>query len=135
MTTIVNNQTIFDGERKAIIKCYMYASDANGETNVVKIDPSTLNKSASGQSCTSVIISRLTGIAHGLEVQLLWDATSPVQIEMLPTDTQYTQDYSEFGGLINNAGAGKTGKILATTYDTTTGDSYTLVFELIKQYG
>lgn len=134
MTAITNSQTIIDGEHTVIQKFYMFAQDATGETNVVKVDPSTLAKSSSGLSCTGVRLNKVTAITHGQEVLMQWDATSPVPIMFVPPDSQYTQDYSGFGGLPNNSGAGKTGKVTFTTYDTSTGDSYTIILEMIKTY-
>lgn len=43
-------------------------------------------------------------------------------------------DFSSFGGIPSNAGAGVTGDVLFTTTDATAGDSYTVVIEGIKTY-
>jgi hypothetical protein len=132
MAVTTNSQTIFDGEHTAIMKFYFSTTDTTGETNVVKVNPASLNPSGAGYACNAVSIRKVHGLTHGLEVQMSWDATTPVVIETIPQNTQYSMDYSEFGGLTNNAGTGKTGKILFSTLDTNAGDAYTVTLELQK---
>jgi hypothetical protein len=43
-------------------------------------------------------------------------------------------DFSLFGGLPNNAGAGKTGDIRFTTTDAAVGDFYSVTLDMIKSY-
>lgn len=135
MAYTATSQTLFDGERVAIMKFDFITDNASGETNAVKVDPALLLPSGSGGgACTAVSILKISGLTHGMSVRMLWDATSPVAIETIPADTQYVQDYSAFGGLTNNAGAGKNGKILFTTYETAAGDTYTVILEMQKYY-
>lgn len=135
MAITATSQTLFDGERVAIMKFDFTTSDSAGETNVVKVDPALLTPSNSGGgACSAVSILKISGLTHGLYLTLLWDADSPVRIESIPENTQYTQDYSLFGGLTNNAGAGKNGKVLFTTGGTGAGDTYTVILEMQKHY-
>lgn len=135
MPYTATSQTLFDGERVAIMKFDFITSDSSGETNAVKVDPALLLPSGSGGgACTAVSILKISGLTHGMSVRMLWDADAPVAIETIPADTQYVQDYSAFGGLTNNAGAGKNGKILFTTYETANGDTYTVILEMQKYY-
>jgi hypothetical protein len=134
MAITATSQTLFDGERIAIMKFYFSTTDTTGETNVVKVTPSSLNPSGSGSACDGVSILKVSALTHGLEVQMNWVATTPVVIETIPQNTQYTQDYSKFGGLTNNAGTGKTGAISFTTLDQSAGDAYTVVLEMQKHY-
>lgn len=133
MADAVASQTIFDGERVAIMK-FTNTSDGTGETNVVKVNPASLNPSAAGGACDGVSLLKMTALTHGMEVQLKWKATTPVVIETVPQNNSYTQDYSAFGGLTNNAGTGKDGAITFTTLDASAGDTYTVVLEMNKHY-
>ena len=133
MADAVASQTLFDGERVAIMK-FTDTSDGTGETNVVKVNPSALAASAAGGACNGVTITKITALTHGMEVQLKWKATTPVIIETIPQNNAYTQDYSAIGGLTNNAGTGKDGAITITTLDATSGDTYTVVLEMVKHY-
>jgi hypothetical protein len=134
MAITATSQTIFDGERIAIMKFYATMSATENEAGVVKVNPSTLGASAAGGACNGVSILKVTALTHGLEVQMNWVATASVVIETIPQNSQYTQDYTKFGGLTNNAGAGKTGGISFTTLDGSAGDSYTVVLEMQKSY-
>lgn len=134
MAITATSQTVFDGERIAIMKFFATMSATENESNVLKVNPATLNPSAAGGACNGVSILKVTGLTHGLEVQMNWVATAPVVIETIPQNNSYTQDYTKIGGLTNNAGAGKTGGISFTTFDGSAGDTYTVVLELQKSY-
>jgi TPP-dependent trihydroxycyclohexane-1,2-dione (THcHDO) dehydratase len=89
MAITATSQTVFDGERVAIMKFYFTTTDTTGETNVVKVNPASLSASAAGGACDAVTIQKITALTHGLEVQMSWDATTPVVIETIPQNTQY----------------------------------------------
>ena len=134
MTITATSQTLFDGERVAIMKFYASMSTTENESAVAKVTPSALAASAAGYACDAVTILKCTAMTHGLEVQMNWKASTPVVIEIIPQNTNYTQDYSGFGGLTNNAGTGKDGVITFTTLDGSAGDAYTVVLEMQKHY-
>ena len=133
MADAVTSQTILDGERLFIAK-FTNFSDGTGETNVIKIDVSTLNPNSFGLACNGVKLNKIYGTTHGMEVQILWDATTDVFAWQIPQNSNYLMDFSSFGGIPNNAGAGKTGDVLFTTRDQTAGDMYTIVLECLKTY-
>jgi len=110
-------------------------SDGTGETAVTKVNVSTLAKSGSGQACTGVIVSKITSVCHGMEVRMYWDASTDVPFFMSTINTNYMNDFSGFGGITNNAGAGKNGNIVFSTSDQSAGDTYTVVLEMVKTYG
>ena len=134
MAITATSQTLFDGERIAIMKFYATMGATENETNVVKVNPANLASSNAGGVCDAVSILKVTALTHGLEVQMNWVATAPVVIEVIPQNSQYTQDFSQIGGLTNNAGAGKTGSISFSTLDGTAGDAYTVILEMQKHY-
>jgi hypothetical protein len=134
MTITATSQTLFDGERVAIMKFYATMSTTENESAVAKVTPSALSSSVAGGACDAVTILKCTATTHGLEVQMNWKATTPVVIGTIPQNTNYTQDYSGFGGLWNNAGTGKDGVITFTTLDGSAGDSYTIILEMQKHY-
>ena len=132
MADAVASQTILDGERLFIAK-FTNFSDGTGETGVVKIDVSALS-SYQGNACTSVAIQTLDAITVGLGLTLLWDATTDVVCLTLGENDFVSFNFARFGGLTNNAGAGKTGEISFTTLDGSAGDTYTVVLEMQKHY-
>lgn len=134
MAVTATSQTLFDGERVAIMKFYFTTTDTTGETNVVKVTPSALAASNAGGACDAVSILKVHALTNGVSVQMSWDATTPVVIETVPQNTQYSMDYSQFGGLTNNGGAGKTGKVLFSTVGATANSTYTVTLEMQKHY-
>ena len=134
MADAVASQTLIDGERMAIMK-FTDISDGTGESKVLKVDVSALTPSASGLACTGVTITKIHASTHGMEVQIFWDATTDVFCWGVPQNSQYTWDWSQFGGLTNNAGTGVTGNVLFSTVDASSGDFYTIVLEMVKSYG
>ena len=133
MADAVTSQTLIDGERLAIMK-FTNISDGTGETAVTKVNVANLAPSASGRPCTGVVVNKITSVCHGLEVRMLWDATTDVPFFLSTINTNYLNDFSNFGGITNNSGAGKNGNIVFSTADTTAGDTYTVVLEMIKTY-
>lgn len=133
MADNVTSQTILDGERLFIAK-YTNISDGTGETAVVKVDVSTLNPNIFGYACNGVKINKIWGSAHGMNVRILFDATTDTFAWLVPQNATYLMDFSTFGGLPSNAGAGVTGDVLFTTHDASAGDTYTIVLECIKTY-
>lgn len=133
MADAVASQTLFDGERVAIMK-FTDISDGTGENKVVKVNVSGLSPSAAGGACSGVTITKIHASTHGMEVQIYWDATTDVLCWIVPQNSQYTWDFEKIGGLINNAGAGKTGNVLFSTVDASSGDMYSIVLEMVKHY-
>jgi len=133
MADAVASQTLLDGERLFIAK-YTNISDGTGETAVNKITVSSLAKNAAGLACNGVKINKIYATTHGMEVRILWDATTNVFAWMIPQNTNYLMDFSSFGGLQNNGGTGVTGNVAFTTSDASSGDMYTIVLECIKTY-
>lgn len=133
MADAVATQILVDDTRRAVFK-FTNISDGTGETAVIKIDVSAL-ASYQGQACTSVSIQRIDALTIGMGVNLLWDATTDVLIMALGESDFFTFDFSRFGGLTNNSGAGKTGDVLFTTVGASSGDKYTIVVEVLKNYG
>jgi hypothetical protein len=133
MADAVATQILFDGERMAIMK-FTNISDGTGETKVTKVDVSALNPSPFNKACDGVTIVKVHALTHGLEVDMYWDATADVFILSIPQNTMYSMDLTQFGGLWNNAGAGKNGDIQFSTRDAGAGDNYTIILEMVKSY-
>lgn len=133
MADAVATQVLLDGERLYIAK-FTNISDGTGETAALKIDVSTLAPNAFNLACNGVKLNKIYATTHGMEVRILWDATTDVFAWMIPQNTNYLMDFSSFGGISNNSGTGKTGDVLFTTLDSTAGDMYSIVLECIKTY-
>jgi len=133
MADVAGTQILFEGDKQVVMKFTFIADTGGGETNVKKVDVATLTPYA-GMPCVAVQIDKIYGLTHGLEVRLLWEATTNLHIMTFPQNSAQTMDFNEFGGLNNDAGTGKTGNILFSTLDTSAGDSYTVILVLRKLY-
>jgi hypothetical protein len=132
MADAVATQILFQGDKQVIMK-FTNNSDGTGETAVKKVDVATLTP-YQGQACVAVQIDRIYGLTHGMEVRMLWEANTNVTILTYPQNNAQTLDFNDFGGLDNNASTGKTGNILFTTLDASSGDSYTIILVMRKLY-
>ena len=134
MADVVTSQTIQDGSRKAVLK-FTNASDGTGESAVTKVDVSALSSNAAGESCSSVQINKSWWQGTGMSVKIEFDASTNVLAIGLSEDSNGYHDYSDFSGIPNNAGSGKTGDLDFTTVGHSSGDTYMIILELIKAYG
>ncbi len=131
MADAVTSQTIFDGERMAVMK-FTNVSDGTGETAVLKVDVSALNPNAAGKACDGVTLERIHCSINGMSVSILWDATTDVPA-FIAAPGVYTFDFTKIQ-LPNNAGTGVTGDVLFTTIGASASDTYTIVLEMVKSY-
>jgi len=106
---------------------------------VVLIDPailSTWSGASDGAIPTGVVIQKLSyNVEALLNVNLYWEATSNVLIDSLVNSGDDIK-FIKYGGVWNNAGAGKTGRIVYTTQGWTAGAnlSYNVILECTKSY-
>ena len=133
MADAVTSQTIFDGDKYVIMK-FTNISNGTGKSAVKKVDVSALNTNIKGDTCTSVAIEKIWWQCIGMKVRLFFDATSDAFIIELGENQSGHHDYSEFGGLLNNAGSGKTGDIDFTTVGHSSADTYTIILKMRKTY-
>ena len=133
MADAVTSQTIQDGEKTAILK-FTNVSDGTGESAVKKVDVSALTKNSAGQTCTSVAVSRIYWACVGMRVNIEFDASSNVLVMPLPADSTGDEYYDLFTGIPNNAGSGVTGDIDFTTVGHSSGDAYSIILVLNKNY-
>ena len=133
MADTVASQTIDDGPKYAVIKL-TNVSDGTGESAVTKVDVSGLASNANGVACTGATIQKIWWQCTGMKVSILFDATSDVLAIQLGENQSGYHDYTSFGGLTNNAGSGKTGDIKFTTVNHSSGDTYTIILYLKKEF-
>ena len=134
MADTVTSQTIQDGERVAILK-FTNESDGTGESSVKKVDVSALTTNSKGETCTGVSIARIYWATRGMGVDIEFDASTNVLAIPLPADSTGDEYYDDvFTGIPNNAGSGKTGDIDFTTVSASSGNTYSIILELVKTY-
>ena len=133
MADTITSQTIQDGGKTAVLK-FTNESDGTGEASVKKVDVSLLAADANGNPCTSVSISRIYWATRGMGVDIEFDATTNVLAIPLPADSTGDEYYDLFTGIPNNAGSGVTGDIDFTTVGHSSGDAYSIILVLNKNF-
>jgi hypothetical protein len=133
MADAVTSQTIQDGQKIAVLK-FTNVSDGTGESAVKKVDVSALQANNSGDACTSVSVARIYWATRGMGVNLEFDASTNVLLTGLPADSTGDEYYDLFTGIPNNAGSGVTGDIDFTTVSHSSGDTYSIILVLNKNY-
>ena len=127
MANSVTTQILEDGARNAIVKITGVLDTSNVSVTTY-IDPANFSPVPTQFRIDHIDYS----VSDQLEVQLQWNATSNVTI--MPLAGRGKLSFWNFGGLQNNAGAGKSGKIdLLTTGWTSGTQVFSLVLELVKQ--
>lgn len=127
MAIAVTSAVLHDGKRNVVMQ-FTGVSDGSGqETGAVKVDVSTLNPPP-----VTVKIKSIEYDVNGGNVKLSWDADSDADFAIL--SGQGALDYCYIDGLINSAGAGRTGDILLSTLGFEENSSYTIKLEMLKKY-
>lgn len=127
MANLLQTQIITDGPRNATVKITGILDTSNvAQTTIV--DPVNFLPIPK----TFRIYHLDYSISDQLELQLLWKAT--VDQVIMPLAGRGRMSFCDFGGLNNNAGAGKTGAIdLLTTGWSAGTQIFSLVLELVKE--
>lgn len=133
MANSTSVQILVDGRENAVVK-FEGVLDTSDLASTTVVDPAVLSDMGplSGVKASKLKLKKVTyNVEDTLSVNLFWDATTPVRIEELTGRGQ--MDYKGFGGIANNAGAGVTGKVTATTQGWAA--SAVLSFSLILEFG
>lgn len=126
MANVTSTQIIIDGPRNVVVKA-MGTLDTSDVTGLVIINAAALLLVPPKLKIMKINYT----ISDGMNVRLDWDATTDV-----PAITLSGQDhikFDKFGGLVNNAGAGRTGNILLSTLGWSGVKTYSLTLEMRKQ--
>lgn len=136
MANVTAIQTLVDGPTNVVIKMTGLL-DTSDVSLATLIDPALLSVMNDNTKVLSNKL-RIDKITHNIEdllaVNLFWDATTDVAIGNYVGVNE--MNYRKFGGLTDNSGAGRTGKILYSTTGWSTGASlsYVITLECTKQY-
>lgn len=132
MANSFTTQILEEGPRNVVMKL-VGVLDTSNLSSTLAVDISTLTCNNTRPAPTQVRIDTLEyDVSDQLSVQLYWDATADVIITAMPGRGEYYA--RKFGGLQNNAGAGKTGDINIETTGWTSGtQTFTIILEMVKQ--
>lgn len=127
MVNSIEKQTIVNGPKNLVVKAHIDGDGSGEETDTILIN-------VSDYAATEVSIIGIHTTLSGFTADLIWDATANVACINIP-DYEYNLngDIKHFGGLPNNAGAGKTGDILITTIGLGASEHGTIILEMKKK--
>ena len=103
-------QILVNGDRNLVVKYTL--GGTTGDTTAGSLLDASATIPSVGVSELRIARAQWSLLA-GVTVTVLWDATT--NVTALELAGQDDQDYSEFGGILNNAGTGVTGDVLYTT--------------------
>jgi hypothetical protein len=121
MAFTITKQELTRSTGRVVLKVYIDGA-ADGTAQLLNV--------ATGDFGIKPALMGVKGSLNGFNAILLWDATTDVPIMTLETDTSFDHDFSKFGGIVNNGGAGKTGDILITTNGITGTDSGFVILDV-----
>uniref|UniRef100_A0A6M3KNC0 Putative structural protein n=1 Tax=viral metagenome TaxID=1070528 RepID=A0A6M3KNC0_9ZZZZ len=122
MANAIATQVIEDGNRDTIIKWTIVGDGSGDETKTIIFDASAYKIASIDNKLWKIQISTV-----GASAILYWDATTDIPLISLPADHPQEFDFSEYGGIPNNGGAGRTGDILITTSGLGAGEHMTII--------
>jgi hypothetical protein len=134
MANSTSSQVILDGSRRAVIKFEGVLDSSNLALTAV-IAPSTLqgmrNWPSAGVPTTVRIVKIWHNVEDGLSLDFFWEATVAKRVESLTG--RANPSYRDFGGLGNNAGVGKTGRLMASSHGWSGVKSFSVIIEVEKE--
>jgi len=115
MAATATQQIINDGHRNLNLK-YTIAG-TTGDTAVgILVNVSGFNDAnGTALGANGLTLMGVEASLTGFSCNLLWDATTNVSLVEIPSDEYVKLDFSKFGGIKDNSGAGSTGDVLFTT--------------------
>ena len=128
---------IIDNPRECVFSFQYQYVDGGNESAVNKIDVSSLEKSANGDTCSGVRIVECWWVIKGMTAEVLADADVDIMVLHLDENQSGYHDFSRFGGLpaTSSYGTNGTGDVdFTTTGAAAAGDTYQIVIRAIKQY-
>jgi hypothetical protein len=129
MADTVDTIVQLSGKNRYFVRLYN-VSDGTGETNVIKVDKSTLTNVNGVEPTKLNLVSVQWSIQGFSSVRLAWDHTTDDEMVVLGSGQGY-MDFSEAGALADPGSTGATGDVLLTTGGAVSGASYNIVLELV----
>lgn len=129
MADTVTTNVMLGGGRRYVAQ-FTGISDGTGETNVIKVDISTLLNTV-GQTCTYTLFEEIQWDVQGFDyVKLAWDHTTDDTAKLMAG--RGSVSYRDYGYLCDPRSSGGTGDILLSSVGATSGATYdiTIVLQL-----
>lgn len=130
MADAVNTTVVYESPRYYVVQ-FTNTSDGTGESDVTKVDVSTLT-GPSGETCVDVVLEEITWSIKGFAyVAMEWDADTDDVLETLAGDGY--KSYEFVAGLHNPKSTGWNGDVLITTGGAVADSIYNIVCTFRKR--
>ena len=130
MAATATEQILNNGPRNLALK-YTFDGTSGDAVEEILVDASSLGAAAQG----GLKLTRATWALTGFSCKLQWeDGATNVDLLEMPAETPGDIDFTEFGGVVNNA-ALQTGNVVFTTtgWTNAAGEGGTIVLEFKKR--
>jgi hypothetical protein len=128
MADAVTAKTIFKGTHRAVYQ-FTNVSDGSGETNVKKIDISTLSVDPRFSTApTTINITRVFFNTYNMGVKISYNHTTPDVVLALDGSSNF--DMTSFGGITDPGSTGGDGSLLFSTIGAVNGAVYSIIMEV-----
>ena len=115
MAVAATQQIINDGNRNLNLK-YTLAGTSGDISNSILVNVSGFtDKDGTAIGANGLTLVGIDASLTGFSANLLWDATSNVELLEIPSDQPFSRDFKNVGGIKDNSGGGSTGDVLITT--------------------
>lgn len=129
MADAVTSKVLINSKNRYVV-VLTNVSDGTGESDVAKVDKSTLVNLNGVEPTKLNLVSVQYAIQGFSSVRLEWDHTTDDMMVVLPAGSGVL-DFSCYGAYSDPASAGTTGDVLLTTAGAVSGASYTIILELV----
>lgn len=128
MANAIATQVIVNGSKNTIIKWTIVGDGSGDETKTVMFDASSYVSASTDNKLLKIWFSTI-----GASAILYWDATADVPLMSLPANHAHEFYFTDFGGIVNNAGTGKTGDILISTSGLASGEHMIIILDIVEK--
>jgi len=133
MAATATQQILNDGPRNLNLK-YTISGDTGDAAAVVLVNVSDfVDRDGVALGANALTLYSAESSLTGFSCKLLWDASANIDIVELPTDDDFSQDFSSNGGIKDNSGSGSTGDVLFTPTGYTAGGDGGSIFLCFKK--
>ena len=126
MANTKSSRVLLNGSKWYIVR-YTIVGDGSGDESGALINSTT------GDMGTNNSIYSIHSDSDGASGNILFDANTPVLAATIPSGVHSHQDYTKVGGLVNNAGSGKTGDLKLKTIGLGSGDTISVTIKVRKK--
>ena len=115
MAATATEQVIADGPRNLVVKNTIAGTTGDTTAGILVNVSDFVDANGVVLGANALTLISVQAVLTGFSCNLLWDATTNVNLIEIPADESMVEDYSKFAGIKDNSATGSTGDVLFTT--------------------